>query len=584
MSTSAQALVYSPLDHSTSQIRLIHLQPRLSPDDQDIRCSLSLANLEDENCTYEALSYEWGPPTDTPMYIRLDDCRFAVRPNLWSALWHLRDDGEEGSARILWIDALCIDQNNEGERNHQVRQMGTIYQLATQVVAWIGPIMPPQTSGPASLQVASVVQGAFEFVEHLYGTITTRRDYDDAQAVWRGFSWPDLRNSQSPIRNDDHRWEMLHQVLHMTYWTRLWITQELVLAKDVTIQFGKSSLSFLALEHVLGQSLRWDLSLKWGRTRAAYIDREVRAFLNNSPAATSLGGTTAFKVAQQRFERIPAPDYQLNRRATSNYQSNTILNLCYKYRQAFCLDPSDKIFALLGMSQPCCQQAIPIEYGELPLHLCYTALTHQLRDHDSHFLKFTESTPDGKAELFNIIKAIFDLFEDSSIATGFPTEDLFTNSCTYGSVAKLIGRNVGNIALEWNDSTQVEKQFIVDSDRSEGICTRESSGIKIGDSVFALNSNDVLILRPSSPPRRIQLVGKGSLRNALPLYNASGKMPDLDFLFLDIKSLRTLCRVSGPDAKYLLVGIACFTCSILSDLEVSGVTNRMGARQAEMYF
>lgn len=109
--------LYTPLDEHTSQFRLIHLQPHLSPTSNEIVCSLHLANLDDEEGQYEALSYEWGDPEKSPMFIELNGERRAVRENLWWALWHLRD---EKDMRILWIDALCINQEKELEKNHQV--------------------------------------------------------------------------------------------------------------------------------------------------------------------------------------------------------------------------------------------------------------------------------------------------------------------------------------------------------------------------------------------------------------------------------------------------------------------------------
>jgi len=39
----------------------------------------------------------------------------------------------------LWIDALSIDQSNDSEKGPQVAMMGAIYQLATRVIAWLGP-------------------------------------------------------------------------------------------------------------------------------------------------------------------------------------------------------------------------------------------------------------------------------------------------------------------------------------------------------------------------------------------------------------------------------------------------------------
>lgn len=76
-----------------------------------------MVDLDDaETIEYNALYYQWGTE-DATEYILLDGCRFPVRPNLWSALWHIRC---EDQTLVLWCDAICIDQENLGERNHQV--------------------------------------------------------------------------------------------------------------------------------------------------------------------------------------------------------------------------------------------------------------------------------------------------------------------------------------------------------------------------------------------------------------------------------------------------------------------------------
>lgn len=60
---------------------------------------------------------KWGDPTNTSLHIKIDGEKVGVRENLWWALWHLRDEEVE---RVIWVDALCINQSHEGERNHQV--------------------------------------------------------------------------------------------------------------------------------------------------------------------------------------------------------------------------------------------------------------------------------------------------------------------------------------------------------------------------------------------------------------------------------------------------------------------------------
>ncbi|MAD83661.1 MAG: hypothetical protein CL912_11935 [Deltaproteobacteria bacterium] len=91
------------------EIRLVHLQPRAVEGDK-IKCKLTTQNLIGNS--YEALSYEWGPVLPE-LLINMDGVEIPVRENLWWALHHLQLDDEP---RVLWIDALCINQNNTEDR------------------------------------------------------------------------------------------------------------------------------------------------------------------------------------------------------------------------------------------------------------------------------------------------------------------------------------------------------------------------------------------------------------------------------------------------------------------------------------
>jgi hypothetical protein len=65
----------------------------------------------------------------------LDGMPIEVRENLFAALWHLRSETE---TKVLWIDALCINQEDVVERGAQVNMVGEIYSHAVQVRAWLG--------------------------------------------------------------------------------------------------------------------------------------------------------------------------------------------------------------------------------------------------------------------------------------------------------------------------------------------------------------------------------------------------------------------------------------------------------------
>ncbi|KAA8569811.1 hypothetical protein EYC84_002154 [Monilinia fructicola] len=85
---------------------------------------------------YEALSYAWGENNESDnVLIKLNGQPFAITPNLHSALLVLRDNPNPPS---LWIDAICLDQNDPFEKDKQLRIMHLIYMNATRVIIWLG--------------------------------------------------------------------------------------------------------------------------------------------------------------------------------------------------------------------------------------------------------------------------------------------------------------------------------------------------------------------------------------------------------------------------------------------------------------
>ncbi|PVH74537.1 heterokaryon incompatibility, partial [Cadophora sp. DSE1049] len=99
-----------------------------------IECSLFAISVTTPP-RYEALSYTWGPPSppSEQQYILCDGKKLPVTENCISALYHLR---KKYSNRLLWIDAICIDQTNVEEASQQVQIMGQIYQNAAEVIVW----------------------------------------------------------------------------------------------------------------------------------------------------------------------------------------------------------------------------------------------------------------------------------------------------------------------------------------------------------------------------------------------------------------------------------------------------------------
>lgn len=117
------------------QFRVLTLEPSI-PFDAQVKCKLK-AFSRDECDKYEALSYCWGKPE--PMTtIEINGLSFAVRPNLASALRYLRLPHDP---RTLWVDAICIDQDERKksvEKDLQVKLMDKTYEKACKVIVWLG--------------------------------------------------------------------------------------------------------------------------------------------------------------------------------------------------------------------------------------------------------------------------------------------------------------------------------------------------------------------------------------------------------------------------------------------------------------
>jgi hypothetical protein len=181
---------YKPLSRNVDSIRLIILKPRGEKEDASVvRCKLSHVTFG-EKPQYEALSYTWGDPNDLKDII-IDGLEMKVRVNLYSALRDLRTE----KPRVLWADAICIDQSNFQERTYQVGLMDYIYTRASCVLVWLGEFH--QSSG---------------------------RVVDD-------------RVHRASAFGPEHR-NFLELLVEHKYWTRLWVIQEVAHSMNLKVCVG----------------------------------------------------------------------------------------------------------------------------------------------------------------------------------------------------------------------------------------------------------------------------------------------------------------------------------------------------------
>ncbi|RYP42114.1 hypothetical protein DL767_000479 [Monosporascus sp. MG133] len=132
-SCAVSAYRYSPLPEGC--IRLLRLIPHRD-EHAPVQCQLFDYPLLDSGKgthPYEALSYVWGS-SEKPQYVSTNKGYLRVTTNLHIALKCLRHYALD---RIIWINAICINQNDTEERNRQVRSMAKIYAKASCVVVWL---------------------------------------------------------------------------------------------------------------------------------------------------------------------------------------------------------------------------------------------------------------------------------------------------------------------------------------------------------------------------------------------------------------------------------------------------------------
>lgn len=157
--------IYTSLSTSEGifQIRLLRLLAS-EFEDAPICCSLfvyTLNDLGERPHLYEALSYVWGDASDTKE-IKIAGCPINVTANLYAALRHLRNHHFD---RILWVDALCIDQSNEEEVATQILMMAQIYSHGVRVIVWLGE--EADDSDEALHNICSAVRGDRSMIDPL---------------------------------------------------------------------------------------------------------------------------------------------------------------------------------------------------------------------------------------------------------------------------------------------------------------------------------------------------------------------------------------------------------------------------------
>lgn len=245
---------YEPLDLSIQQIRLVRFSNKGNKEKHSI--SLKIKNYAIENChRYHAVSYAWGPRSPTQL-IRVNGEYFEIRQNLYDFLLVAASKYEHET--YFWIDQICIDQTSEKEKNHQVQMMGEIFSHAKVVIAWTGSL------GRDSLEAQKVMAHLRAMAQRPFSRSGSRDLVPESQ-------------------------ELVSQFLDRGYWYRLWIIQEIVLARELRILCGTSEVSSFDLVRLFPYNRRWARSFHHlirmnsrASKRSQNLEAVVREYLHSN--------------------------------------------------------------------------------------------------------------------------------------------------------------------------------------------------------------------------------------------------------------------------------------------------------------
>lgn len=300
---------HAALDNAKQEIRLLKILP-YSTWQRQITCEVGIFELS-QAPAYQAASYEWGPEHPARS-ININGKALSIRRNLWDFLDVLRRR-EEISDCYFWVDQICIDQTNLRERNHQVQLMSSIYSNAIMVLAWLGARYKSLIYTPHII--------ALLFWGHKGHK--DRRSYEAGKGELKSF--PVCRCAACIVESATtrclykyKRLDKFFALINRSYWKRLWIIQEVVLAKEVVFCIANQRITKQDL-------LDFFKNLLSCRQFTSYCDQD--GYSSHIEALLSL----------------------TRRHDSSIWFIMAIIHGSDHDVKAECTDPRDRVFGLLGM-------------------------------------------------------------------------------------------------------------------------------------------------------------------------------------------------------------------------------------------
>lgn len=365
-SADKTVFIHSGLNYKANAIRLVKLLPRSRPSDP-VQCSLIIEDLH-PGVEFHALSYVWGPLSHNKILI--DGYSFEVRDNLYHFLNKKSLDRDFCLHKRFWVDQICIDQENVKERNHQVNQMAQIYSSARRVHIWLGR-----------------ERGASDGV------------MDDIQTYKSPYRL--LNDLQCPPPDHEDAMSMSLQCFaylsEARYWNRLWIIQEILLAKSISVMYGSRTIPWSQLEVLLNDILR-------------YL-KDAQKPVDDIVYAESLRSSNLGRFILERQKILSEG---VDGAASMLFDWYNIIQLS---RESCCTDVRDRVFGVLGLVDPSFR--IPVNYSLSTELICREVLATYARHYldSGRAAKAIVSSLDRKETLLGFAEMLVIALECSDLMT-----------------------------------------------------------------------------------------------------------------------------------------------------------------------
>jgi len=273
---------YRPLP-SHDHFRILELLPdgAIGIVGSQVHCRLRTERLSDSEDNYTAISYVWGDP-DNRVPIVCDGKIVEITVNLADALRHIRDHTEH---RFVWADAVCINQQDDIEKGHQVKRMGQVYENAVEVVVWLG----KDDEGIAE-DCFNLIRETNEYVDHQLEI------YSDVQNI-------PLITRESSFSFEKSRWDKVNKLTELPWFRRFWVVQESALAKECQLLWGGHQLDFAELCELSFFIYRMDFASLLGLPQTGIVADNFFAQSTYQPAKSWMGSKPLIKSFLKILQR-----------------------------------------------------------------------------------------------------------------------------------------------------------------------------------------------------------------------------------------------------------------------------------------